>query len=48
MKEKATRLKIRSKVPFPPTRVFKDKKKERQKKVCRGNLPLQVFTKNII
>ena len=38
MKKKAMRVKIRSRIPFPPTRVFKDRKKESRKRACRGKL----------
>ena len=27
---------LRSRIPFPPTKVFKDRKKEALKKACRG------------
>ena len=30
------RIIIRSRVPFPPTKVFADKKKEQKRKACRG------------
>ena len=33
-KNKAAKL-PRSKIPFPPTKVFKDKKKEESKTACR-------------
>ncbi len=37
MKKKAMRVKIRSRIPFPPTRVFKDRKKEGRKNACRSH-----------
>ncbi len=30
------RIAIRSRIPFPPTKVFADKKKEQKRKMCRG------------
>lgn len=29
---------LRSRIPFPPTKVFKDRRKEASKKACRGRL----------
>lgn len=29
-------IKIRSRIPFPPTRVFADRKKEQKRRACRG------------
>ena len=29
------RIRIRSKIPFPPTKIFADRKKEQRRKACR-------------
>ena len=34
--KKKMRIAIRSRIPFPPTRVFADRKKEQKRRACRG------------
>ena len=38
-----SKIKIRSKVKAPPTKVFVDRKKEQSKTRCRGKMPAASF-----
>ena len=37
-RKKKAIIAFRSRIPFPPTKVFKDRRKEASKKACRGRL----------
>lgn len=37
------RIRIRSRIPFPPTKIFADKKKEQRKKACREKTGKELY-----